>query len=211
MLSFKQFITNPISESVKWDYSRGDNYNKNVKGFHIINHRNGQKVGMAKTLNGARKSVDNHDNKYGAYAHTAHPVYNDTLGESNSEIFEDDEGLDEKTAIFRAPRHIGTKRANNVDDGVKARKLNPPSDHDDKHRSDVTTKSWKDNRQTQYKESLDEIFEDTDNYTHPKTKHQASVTKNADGFDVDEPRGVFFHSNKDSAHNYLAKQGYVKE
>jgi hypothetical protein len=37
--------------------------------FKIINKKTGETVGLAKTLSGARLSVDRNDNKYGAYVH----------------------------------------------------------------------------------------------------------------------------------------------
>ena len=38
-------------------------------GYHIIDRRTGGVVGQAKTLKGARRSVDKRDNTYGAYIH----------------------------------------------------------------------------------------------------------------------------------------------
>lgn len=43
--------------------------------YNIVNHRTDTVVGKAKTKHGAYRAVDRHDNKYGAYAHRAVPIY----------------------------------------------------------------------------------------------------------------------------------------
>lgn len=67
-------------EEVLDEIVQGHKYNSNneripPKHYNIVNHRSNSVVGKAKTLNGARRSVENHDNKYGGYAHTAYAVY----------------------------------------------------------------------------------------------------------------------------------------
>ena len=43
--------------------------------YDIIDKHTALKVGEAKTLKGARRSVDQRDNAYGAYRYRAVPVY----------------------------------------------------------------------------------------------------------------------------------------
>lgn len=43
--------------------------------YDIIDRHTGQKVGEAKTRNGAARSVDKRDNQYGGYRFSAKPVY----------------------------------------------------------------------------------------------------------------------------------------
>lgn len=68
MKSFKDFIL----EMIHYDYSRDDN---DITHYNIVHKQSGKVVSKAKTKNGARKAVDNWDNKYGSYAHKAVAVY----------------------------------------------------------------------------------------------------------------------------------------
>lgn len=61
MKTFKQIIS--------------ENEEKVISHYNIIHHASGKVVGKAMTKNGARKSLDNHDNKYGSYAHRILPIY----------------------------------------------------------------------------------------------------------------------------------------
>jgi len=48
---------------------------KKIIGYAIIDRHTGFRVGFAKTLSGARRSVDKRDNEYGAYKFGTRPVY----------------------------------------------------------------------------------------------------------------------------------------
>lgn len=103
----------PIDESIKWDFSRGDQYKSGVKGFKIVNHRTGFAVGKAKTEKGAIKAVDNHDNKYGAYAHSAHPIY-ESDENSKDVIFEDEKTNSEIAKKAHKGENVGHGGFNKV-------------------------------------------------------------------------------------------------
>lgn len=47
----------------------------NAKEYEIVDRKTGQVVGKAKTLKGARRSVDRRDNEYGGYRYYQRPVY----------------------------------------------------------------------------------------------------------------------------------------
>lgn len=53
---------------------------RNIIGYKIIDRQTGAKVGSAKTLKAASRSVDRRDNEYGGYRYSAQPVYE---GEEN--------------------------------------------------------------------------------------------------------------------------------
>lgn len=63
-----------ILEMITYDHSKPI---ENITHYQIMNRRTGQKVGTVKTKQGARRAVDNHDNKYGGYAHHAVAIYKD--------------------------------------------------------------------------------------------------------------------------------------
>lgn len=48
---------------------------RKIIGYKIIDGQTGFKVGSAKTIAGARRSVDKRDNEYGAYRYRAVPMY----------------------------------------------------------------------------------------------------------------------------------------
>lgn len=61
------------NEAIEWDPdSRSE---REVSHWNIVHRKTGKVVGKATTKNGARNSVDKHDNKYGSYAHHAVPVW----------------------------------------------------------------------------------------------------------------------------------------
>lgn len=76
-----------ILEMIKYERGREDS---DITHYDIM-HRDGHRVGQAKTKNGARKSVDNWDNKYGGYAHTAVAKYK-PVATNEGIVYHDHEG-----------------------------------------------------------------------------------------------------------------------
>lgn len=77
MLSYKKYLLNEI---IKYDYDR-TNPRENISHYEIRvkegRYNAGKVVGKAQTPEMARKSMNKHDNKYGAYAHEIIPIYKD--------------------------------------------------------------------------------------------------------------------------------------
>ena len=74
------------------DYHRPSGTMKEVDHYKIVtgvNHAHGPgiAVGKAKTKKGARKSMDKHDNDYGAYAHKIVTVFKESINESAVEKY----------------------------------------------------------------------------------------------------------------------------
>lgn len=74
------------------DYHRPSGTMKEVDHYKIVTGSNhaygpGTVVGKAKTKKGANKSKDNHDNKYGAYAHRIVTVFKESINEAAVEKY----------------------------------------------------------------------------------------------------------------------------